>query len=147
VELDSDSQMYPMFGALGSNIYPCAFWANAPVEQPISITSTGPRNILLLQNLRDPNTPYSGAQEMHSSLGQRSAMVSVDEGGHAIFGFETNTCANNAAVAYLRDGVLPTADVACPAEAARSVRNVVPPEKQHVIEALVRRLSISPQLH
>ena len=147
VEFTSDSEMYPMFGALGSNIYPCVSWANAPVEQPIPITSNGPRNILLLQNLRDPNTPYSGAQEMHSSLGQRSVLVSVDQGGHAIFGFETNACANDAAVAYLRDGVLPDTDVSCAADAVSRVRNAAPPERQHLVEALVRRFSIFPQLH
>jgi pimeloyl-ACP methyl ester carboxylesterase len=146
-EFYSDSEMYPMFGPLGSNIYPCAFWANSPVEQPVSITSNGPRNVLMLQNLRDPNTPYDGALEMHSSLGQRSALVSVDEGGHAIFGFETNTCANDAAVAYLRDGVFPEGDVSCPANAASGISNAISSEKRHVIETLVRRLSILPQSH
>jgi len=115
-EYEADSQQYPMFGPLGSNIWPCAFWPNAPVEPPVQITSNGPANILMLQNLRDPNTPYDGALDMHLALGQRSRLVTVDEGGHAIFGFTANTCVMTAATAYLSDGVFPDSDMYCPAE-------------------------------
>lgn len=115
-EYEADSQQYPMFGPLGSNIWACAFWPNAPVEPPVQITSNGPANILMLQNLRDPNTPYDGALNMHFALGQRSRLVTVDEGGHAIFGFTANTCVMTAATSYLSDGVFPDSDMYCPAE-------------------------------
>jgi len=113
-----DSVAYPLFGALGSNIWPCAFWANNPVESPVNINSAGPSNILMVQNLRDPATPYAGARNMHTALGQRSRLVSVNQGGHAIVGLTPNACANDTATNYLAYGTFPTSDTYCPAEPA-----------------------------
>jgi pimeloyl-ACP methyl ester carboxylesterase len=146
-EYDSDMESYPMFGALGSNIFPCAYWATAPIEPPVRITSNGPHNILMLQNLRDPNTPYAGAQEMRSALGQRAVMVSVDEGGHAIFGFETNSCVNNAAVAYLGNGVLPAQDSSCAAESSGAAQALITPERLRVMRRAAREISGLPRVH
>jgi pimeloyl-ACP methyl ester carboxylesterase len=146
-EYDSDMESYPMFGALGSNIYPCAYWATQPIEPPVQITSNGPRNILMLQNLRDPNTPYAGAKEMRSALGQRAVMVSVDEGGHAIFGFETNSCVNNAAVAYLGNGVLPAQDTFCAAQASSAARAPITPERLQTMKQAARHISGLPRGH
>ncbi|HEY6923243.1 MAG TPA: alpha/beta hydrolase [Steroidobacteraceae bacterium] len=144
-EYESDIESYPMFGALGSNIYPCAYWSTAPLEPPVQITSNGPRNILMLQNLRDPNTPYAGAQEMRSALGQRAVMVSVDEGGHAIFGFESNSCVNDAAVAYLGNGVLPAQDTFCAAEATSTAETQVTPERLRALRQAARQISGLPR--
>ena len=144
-EYNSDMQSFPMFGALGSNIYACAYWAAAPIEPPIQITANGPRNILMLQNLRDPNTPYVGAREMRSALGQRAVMVSVDEGGHAIFGFETNSCANNAAIAYLGNGVLPAQDTLCAAEPSGTAPAQLTPERLHAMRRAARQISGLPR--
>jgi len=118
-ELQQDMQRYPLFGAFGSNIWECAFWPNAPLEPPVPVTANGPANILMVQNLRDPNTPYPGALEMHSALGQRSRMVSVDHGGHGIFGLESDSiCAAAYITAWLADGVFPEQDAFCPASTA-----------------------------
>jgi len=136
-----------MFGALGSNIYSCAYWAAAPIEPPVQITSSGPRNILMLQNLRDPNTPYAGAREMRNALGQRAVMVSVDEGGHAIFGFETNSCVNNAAIAYLGNGVLPAQDTSCAAQTSNAARVQLAPERLRVLRQAARQVSGLPREH
>lgn len=120
-QMDQDIQNYPLFGAYASNIWPCAFWPTAPIEPPVQITSNGPANILMLQNLRDPNTPYAGALEMHQALGQRSRLVTVDAGGHGIYGLEpSSTCATNLATAYLANGTFPDQDVFCPASQAPS---------------------------
>ena len=146
-EYQSDLEIYPMFGALGSNIYSCAYWATAPIEPLVQITSNGPHNILILQNLRDPNTPYAGAKEMRSALGQRAVMVSVDEGGHAIFGFESNSCVNNAAVAYLGSGILPARDISCAAETSKANQVPMTPERRHVLEQAARRISGLPRAH
>ena len=147
VEYESDMESYPMFGALGSNIYPCAYWATAPIESPVQITAAGPHNILMLQNLRDPNTPYAGAKEMRSALGQRAVMVSVDEGGHAIFGFETNSCVNNAAIAYLGNGVLPAKDAFCAAESSNAARVQITPERLRTLKRAARQISGLPRGH
>jgi len=146
-EYESDLESYPMFGALGSNIYSCAYWAAAPIEPPVQITSSGPRNILMLQNLRDPNTPYAGAREMRNALGQRAVMVSVDEGGHAIFGFETNSCVNNAAIAYLGNGVLPAQDTSCAAQTSNAARVQLAPERLRVLRQAARQVSGLPREH
>ncbi len=114
-EYSVDQQVHPMFGALGSNIWECAFWPYAPLEAPVQITSNGPANVLMLQNMRDPNTPYIGALELHAALGQRSRLVSADAGGHGVYGLGDNICAANVATAYLANGVFPSHDVYCPA--------------------------------
>jgi pimeloyl-ACP methyl ester carboxylesterase len=137
-EFHADSRSYPMFGPLGSNIWPCAYWPN-PIEPPVQISSNGPGNILILQNLRDPNTPYAGGLGMHAALGPRSRLVTLDGGGHAIFGYETNACVNRMAVAYLQDGVRPGQDVFCPAEPPPATRAHGSPEQRRRLEALERR--------
>ena len=120
-EYEADKRAFPMFGALGSNIFPCAFWPYDPVEPLVAISSHGRSNILMLQNVRDPATPYDGALGMHAALGRRSRLVTVDGGGHAIYGYETNSCATDIATAYLADGVFPAHDVFCPSNPSPTV--------------------------
>jgi len=55
-----DRERYPLFGAATANITPCAFWPYAPAEQPVAINDDGPRNVLVVQNLRDGSTPHLG---------------------------------------------------------------------------------------
>lgn len=102
----------PMFGPAAANITPCAFWPVERREPPVRIHDRGPSNILLVQNLRDPATPLSGARELRSALGGRAKFVTVDAGGHGVFTKE-NACGNDFVVRYLRDGVLPAADAHC----------------------------------
>ncbi|HSW81621.1 MAG TPA: alpha/beta hydrolase [Candidatus Saccharimonas sp.] len=116
LEYNLDSKLFPSFGALGSNIWPCAFWHNSPAEPPVAISSHGPTNILMLQNLRDPATSYWGALGMHAALGSRSRMVSVDQGGHTVAYLQPNACGTAAATDYLVSGTLPTTDKFCPAQ-------------------------------
>jgi pimeloyl-ACP methyl ester carboxylesterase len=117
-ELALDSALFPMFGRVGSKVYPCAFWPSQPIERPVAISSKGPANILILENLRDPATPLPGALDMHAALGDRSRLVTVDQGGHAIYAVTPNRCANLAGTAFLAQGVFPAKDTFCPAEAA-----------------------------
>ncbi|MFI5560361.1 alpha/beta hydrolase [Amycolatopsis japonica] len=105
---------HPMFGPAAANITPCAFWPVERREPPVRIHDRGPANVLLVQNLRDPATPLSGARELRSALGGRAKFVTVDAGGHGVFTKE-NACGNDFVVRYLRDGVLPAADSHCPA--------------------------------
>lgn len=114
-QYNADKLLFPLFGALGSNIWPCAYWTD-PLEPPVAVNSTGPANVLIAQNLRDPATPLEGAEQMHTALGQRSRMVRVDQGGHAIYLLSPNTCANTQVTNYLVTGVLPSTDQFCPAD-------------------------------
>jgi pimeloyl-ACP methyl ester carboxylesterase len=144
-ELALDTALFPMFGRVGSNISPCAFWPTTPVEPPVAITANGPANILILENLRDPATPLPGALEMRAALGRRSRLVSVDQGGHGVYPVTPNGCANQAGTAFLAGGVLPARDVFCPAEApppspARARAALAASPQKRAAEELRRRI-------
>ncbi|WP_026361243.1 alpha/beta hydrolase [Amycolatopsis nigrescens] len=111
-----DRVRYPMFGAAGANITPCAFWPAEPAEPPVQITDRGPSNLLILQNLRDPATPLAGARELRKAFGDRARMVTADQGGHLAYLFKDNRCANDLATNFLITGLRPPHDLACGAE-------------------------------
>jgi pimeloyl-ACP methyl ester carboxylesterase len=113
----ADRARYPLSDGMPGNIWPCAFWSRAPIELPVQVTSQGPRDILLLQNQRDHATPLAGALGMRKALGNRAAMVTVDNGGHYVYG-AGSSCADQASVAFLADGTLPAKDESCPAPAS-----------------------------
>ncbi|MBD0676518.1 alpha/beta hydrolase [Streptomyces sp. CBMA156] len=115
-DVEADRVTYPMLGASGANITPCAFWPSEPVEPRVRITGEGPSNVLLLQNLRDPGTPLTGAQELRRAFGDRARMVTVDAGGHGSYLFARNTCGDNAVTTFLTTGERPARDLACAAE-------------------------------
>ncbi|ONK14381.1 alpha/beta hydrolase [Streptomyces sp. MP131-18] len=112
----ADRQRYPMLGGIAANIGPCAFWPAERVEPPVHIGDRGPSNVLMVQNERDPGTPLAGAQELRRAFGDRATMVTADQGGHGVYPFGRNTCANDAVTAFLTTGQLPSQDRACPAE-------------------------------
>jgi pimeloyl-ACP methyl ester carboxylesterase len=136
----SDSRRYPMFGALGSNIWPCAFWHHKPVERLVMITSNGPRNILIVQNLRDPATPLEGALQMRKALGQRARFVSVNQGGHTVYLLNPNACADEIVTAYLAEGTFPGGDLSCPADPPSAAAHSVDALRAQAIQELARRV-------
>ncbi|WP_031470135.1 alpha/beta hydrolase [Sciscionella sediminilitoris] len=109
-----DRIRYPMFGAAGANIQPCAFWPNPP-EPPVHIGDRGPSNVLMVQNLRDPVTPLAGARKLRRAFGQRARMITADQGGHGVYLLNHNNCANNAVTTFLTTGKRPAHDHTCPA--------------------------------
>jgi pimeloyl-ACP methyl ester carboxylesterase len=62
---------FPAGAGMPDNAWPCAFWATRPVEPPVKVTDRGPRDVLILQNLRDPATPWVAGHGLRESLGQR----------------------------------------------------------------------------
>jgi len=138
----ADSHRYPLFGALGSNIWPCAFWPSQPTEPLVPITPLGPSNVLMLQNLRDPATPYAGALGLRAAFGERARLVSVDQGGHGVYTLTPNGCANQIATAFLADGTLPDGDISCPAGASAAAEQALAedPVRQRALEELKRRV-------
>jgi hypothetical protein len=61
-------------------------WSSAAGSPSTTIvTSNGPSNVLLVQNLRDPATPYRKALNLRAALGDRARMVTVDVGGHGSY--------------------------------------------------------------
>ncbi|PWW60289.1 alpha/beta hydrolase [Actinokineospora spheciospongiae] len=111
-----DRVRYPMLGGATANIGPCAFWPDERTEPPVRIGDRGPSNVLLLQNERDPGTPLVGARELRRAFGQRATLVTADQGGHGVYPWDGNRCANDAATEFLTTGHRPARDLACPAE-------------------------------
>jgi pimeloyl-ACP methyl ester carboxylesterase len=109
-----DRILAPMYGPLTANIRACAYWP-APSAPKVKITDAGPSNVLIMENLRDPATPMRGAQQMESALGDRARMVTVDQGGHGVYG-AANKCANAAVDKFLTIGQRVQRNTFCPAE-------------------------------
>ncbi|WP_409462519.1 alpha/beta hydrolase [Amycolatopsis sp. GA6-003] len=132
-----DRVKYPMLGGSTANVWACAFWPYQPIESPVQFSDQGPSNLLLLQNLRDPATPLSGALETRAQFGDRARMVTVDQGGHGVALPSLNSCGFNAAVDYLVRGVRPATDKFCGAEAnARTLT----PQQQQAADKIINRL-------
>ncbi|TPQ17141.1 alpha/beta hydrolase [Streptomyces sporangiiformans] len=114
-----DRLKYPMLGGSTAGIGPCAFWPDERVEPPVRIGDRGPSNVLMAQNERDPGTPLVGAQELRRAFGKRATMVTADQGGHGVYPFGPNTCANDAVTAFLTTGQRPSQDLACAVEPSK----------------------------
>jgi pimeloyl-ACP methyl ester carboxylesterase len=112
----TDRIKYPLFGAAGANITPCAYWPE-PAQKPVRITGNGPSNVLMVQNLRDPATPLAGARQLRKAFGDRATMVTADQGGHGVYPVGKNQCAKHAVTAFLTTGELPARDYHCTADA------------------------------
>ncbi|GIH73946.1 alpha/beta hydrolase [Planobispora longispora] len=110
----ADRRRHPDDAGRSANIRPCAFWP-APIEPPVRVTGHGPRNILVVQNRRDPATPWIAGLGMRNAFGRRAALLTVDAGGHGVVGY--NECATGIVLRYLvRDGRAPLPiDQRCPA--------------------------------
>ncbi|RSN47647.1 hydrolase [Amycolatopsis sp. WAC 04197] len=134
--VEKDRVRYPMFGAAAANIWACAYWPSEPIEPQVRIGDRGPSNILVVQNLRDPATPLSGAKEMRRALGDRARMVSVDDGGHGVWLSSENACGNNAVNRFLVDGKRPAHDTACAADRGGLFASMTPEQRQEREKAL-----------
>lgn len=111
-----DRLKYPMLGASSAGIGPCAYWPDERVEPPVRIGDRGPSNVLMVQNERDPGTPLAGAKKLRRAFGDRATMVTADQGGHGIYPWSGNACANDAVTTFLTTGQRPARDLACAAE-------------------------------
>ncbi|MEV8314993.1 alpha/beta hydrolase [Streptomyces sp. NPDC059900] len=111
-----DRVKHPMLGGSTASIGPCAFWPDKRGEKPVRIGDRGPSNVLLVQNERDPGTPLAGAKELRRAFGKRARMVTADQGGHGVYPFGRNTCANDAVTVFLTTGQRPARDLTCAAE-------------------------------
>ena len=107
----ADRRAFPVTDGMPANLWPCAFWRYRPVEPPVRVSDRGPRNILILQNLRDPATPWITGFGLRTVLGQRAVMVTVDAGGHTAYA--RSACASSAADTFLATGRLPRGDQFC----------------------------------
>ncbi|MFD9761210.1 alpha/beta hydrolase [[Kitasatospora] papulosa] len=109
----ADRARYPLTAGMPVNVTPCAFWKDAPAEEPTRITDEGPSDILMVQSLRDPATPYAGALKMRAALGDRARMVTVGQGGHGMYLGNGNECGDRAVTRFLTTGHRPARDTHC----------------------------------
>ncbi|GLW09107.1 hypothetical protein Misp01_42360 [Microtetraspora sp. NBRC 13810] len=108
-----DRKAHPLTAGMPVNLGPCAYWPWRPAEPPVRITAKGPSNVLLVQNLRDPSTPYAGALKMREAFGDRARMVAVDAGGHGSYLANGNACGDRAVTDFLVTGTRPARDTLC----------------------------------
>lgn len=140
-----DGRLFPVAGAMAANIWACAFWPTRPREPLVPITSDGPRNILLVQNLGDPATPWLGALATRGLLGQRASMISVDQGGHAAYLLTPNACMTERVTTYLVAGSLPF-DTWCAATSDADTQESLATtlSRQRAVEEFVRLQVVIP---
>lgn len=110
-----DRERYPLYGAAAANVMPCAYWKLGPSEPPVRIDDTGPADVLIVQNQRDPVTPLRGGELLDEKFGRRSRLVTVDGSGHGVYVLGANSCASGVVTSYLVHGTMPDHDIACPA--------------------------------
>lgn len=108
-----DRARYPLTAGMPRNVVPCAFWKSEPADRPTRVTDRGPSNILMIQSLRDPSTPYFGALKMREALGDRARLVTVDQGGHGMYLGNGNACGDSKVTTFLKTGERPERDVYC----------------------------------
>ncbi|WP_051385577.1 alpha/beta hydrolase [Actinokineospora inagensis] len=118
-----DRARYTLLNGMGANIWPCAFWPD-PKEPLVPITDHGPNNILMVQNLRDPATPYEGALDMRHSLGHRARLVTVNGGNHGVYNPTVPSCGVTAVNQFLAAGTLPSHDISCDLDPAPQVTSL-----------------------
>ena len=104
---------YPLTAGMPANITPCSFWPYQPTSPPVAITGNGPSNVLMVQNLRDPATPYPGARQLLADFGGRARMVTNNAGGHDAYLANGTTCGDNLVTEFLVTGRRPARDAYC----------------------------------
>lgn len=61
---------YPLTAGAPANFAPCSAWAVQPVERAPEVKPVGQRNVLILQNDRDPSTPLRRGHAPGDGLGR-----------------------------------------------------------------------------
>jgi pimeloyl-ACP methyl ester carboxylesterase len=110
-----DRRLFPAFAGFAANVHPCTFWP-FPAQPAVRVGPTGRRSVLIVQNLRDPATPWVGGLGMQRALRSDAVLVSVDQGGHTAYLKTASACANDTVTAFLAHGVLPAGPRLCPGQ-------------------------------
>lgn len=103
----------PVFGALASNVEPCAFWPR-PVEAPTVVRNSVPA--LIVQATGDPRTPYAHGLRLHQDMTGSRMVTLQDVRIHMTFRPKLSACVNDAINSYFDAGTLPESDATCHAD-------------------------------
>jgi len=101
----------PLFGPLGADITPCAFWPGRPRQRPARIRNGVPA--LIVQAAGDSNATVEMGQAMHHALSNSRMITLAGARDHGIYLFRGSACVDTAINAYLDTGNLPGADLTC----------------------------------
>jgi len=88
----------------------CAFWPVPPTSTPHSVAAPGLPSVLVVSTTGDPATPYQAGVDLAKQLG--GALLTFNGTQHTVV-FQSNTCVDNYAAAYLIDLTLPPPDATC----------------------------------
>ncbi|RFU38240.1 alpha/beta fold hydrolase [Actinomadura logoneensis] len=110
-DIQRERAVHPVFGSLGPNITPCAFWP-APREAATKVRTTLPS--LLIGATGDTRTVYAGSLALHRDLAG-SRLVTLKADVHAPYQASYgNACLTRTVDDYLLTNRLPAADTTCP---------------------------------
>lgn len=110
----ADRAAFPLTAGAPANIAPCSAWTVRPTIPEPTVRPMGKRNVLILQNERDPSTPLRTARGMRHAMGSDAVLVTVDAGGHGVLIHpKPNACAIGTLESYLTAGSLPAKDLTC----------------------------------
>jgi pimeloyl-ACP methyl ester carboxylesterase len=105
------AKKYPLFGLWSAaSLVQCQPWPKQRHPVPAE-TAAGSAPILVVGNLHDPATPYSGAVHLASTLGT-GVLLTWDGQGHTSYG--QSSCIDAKVNAYLIEKTLPSAHTTCP---------------------------------
>ena len=92
---------------------PCDLW---PVSGSgiAEVDYTGSTPILVVGNTHDAITPLAWGADLAEDLGPNATLLTWDGSGHTITLFGASPCVDDHALAYLIDGVVPSANTTCP---------------------------------
>ena len=88
----------------------CAFWPVPPTSTPHTVVAPGLPPVLVVSTTGDPATPYQAGVDLAKQLG--GALLTFNGTQHTVV-FQSNTCVDNYAAAYLIDLTLPPPDATC----------------------------------
>jgi pimeloyl-ACP methyl ester carboxylesterase len=105
---------FPLFGAdAAAQLFGCTGWQpdRTPVPSPAAAT---PTTVLVVGNLHDPATPYTGAVHLAQQLGH-AELLTWDGEGHTSY-LSGSACIDGYVTSYLIRGTLPPEHKVCPAK-------------------------------
>ena len=103
---------FPLFGKWAAiSLFSCQQWQ--PIRTvPPKPTAPTPTKVLVIGNLHDPATPYQGAKDMTTTMGN-AELLSWDGEGHTSY-LQGSSCVDNYVNAYLVNQTLPPPNTTCP---------------------------------
>jgi pimeloyl-ACP methyl ester carboxylesterase len=112
-DIEAHRAQAPLFGPVGRDITPCAFWPNDPPESPVRIQNKVPA--LVVNAAGDINSTIEMGRAMHRALAGSRMITLAGVRTHGVYLFKGAGCVDDAVNAYLNTGTPPAEDLVCTA--------------------------------